>query len=414
MYPLKIAFISYEYPPDTVTGGIGTYTYQIARLLTKQNFDVYIFAGSHTQSGRSIENGVTIQRVQCTGPHDFQKNVVPHFEKEHTSQPFYLIESPEIHANALEIKRRFPSIPLNVRLHASNYLVESFKKKYIPLQNKLRFFLGALRRGKWDLGYWRRYDYKNDPDYLFIQLADHITAPTIQMKNWIVKNWNVDPGLVKILENPYVENALFKSAINNNEARTIIFYGRLNVLKGLVTATKAMKRILKDNPSWSWLIIGEDGMAANGKDSMKEWMKKKLKNVQEQVSFYDSVPTESIPRFLQKASVVLIPSLFESYSYVTIEAMCAGKAVIGSEGTGIASLITNNVTGLLADPYSPYEWQGKIQQLINDSTLRKRLGNAACEFVENIQFKNEEIARYYKKLLQEITNSPGCRVLPAS
>lgn len=398
-----MAFISYEYPPDTAIGGIGEYTRQVASLLANEKFDVHIFAGSHIQSNTCIENEITIHRVQCTGPHNFKTNVVPYFEMEHACNPFQLIESPEIHGNAAEIKQSFPTVPLIVRLHASNWLVESFKKQYVPLNTKIRYFLGALRRGKWDLGYWRNYDYKNDADFIFVQLADFISAPTIQMKNWVSINWKINPDKIKVIENPFVENEAFKNAITDNEEQAIIFYGRLNVLKGLITATKAMKQILKNNPGWRWIVIGDDGTAADGKASMKVWMQSQLKNVTAQVTYYDSLPNKKIPELLRQASIVLIPSLFESYSYVTIEAMCAGKAVIGSTNTGIASLIENNVTGRLANPYNNKEWKNTVQQLINDKKLRQRIGKAAREYVESKYLINTEIIAYYKK---EITIVP--------
>jgi len=398
-----LAFISYEYPPYTAIGGIGEYTRQVASLLANEKFDVHIFAGSHIQSNTCIENDITIHRVQCTGPHNFKTNVVPYFEMEHASNPFQLIESPEIHGNAAEIKQSFPTVPLIVRLHASNWLVESFKKQYVPLNTKIRYFLGALRRGKWDLGYWRNYDYKNDADFIFVQLADFISAPTIQMKNWVSSNWKINPDKIKVIENPFVENEAFKNAITDNEEQAIIFYGRLNVLKGLITATKAMKQILKNNPGWRWIVIGDDGTAADGKASMKVWMQSQLKNVTAQVTYYDSLPNKKIPELLRQASIVLIPSLFESYSYVTIEAMCAGKAVIGSTNTGIASLIENNVTGRLANPYNNKEWKNTVQQLINDKKLRQRIGKAAREYVESKYLINTEIIAYYKK---EITIVP--------
>ena len=392
-----MAFISYEYPPYTAIGGIGEYTRQVASLLANEKFDVHIFAGSHIQSNTCIENDITIHRVQCTDPHNFKTNVVPYFEMEHASNPFQLIESPEIHGNAAEIKQSFPTVPLIVRLHASNWLVESFKKQYVPLNTKIRYFLGALRRGKWDLGYWRNYDYKNDADFIFVQLADFISAPTIQMKNWVSSNWKINPDKIKVIENPFVENEAFKNAITDNEEQAIIFYGRLNVLKGLITATKAMKQILKNNPGWRWIVIGDDGTAADGKASMKVWMQSQLKNVTAQVTYYDSLPNKKIPELLRQASIVLIPSLFESYSYVTIEAMCAGKAVIGSTNTGIASLIENNVTGRLANPYNNKEWKNTVQQLINDKKLRQRIGKAAREYVESKYLINTEIIAYYKK-----------------
>jgi glycosyltransferase involved in cell wall biosynthesis len=254
-----------------------------------------------------------------------------------------------------------------------------------------------LRRGKWDLGYWRSYDYKNDPDYCFVKKADFITAPSMQMKNWAVEKWKIDDKRIKVLENPFLENEAFKRARNYNEEHTIIFFGRLNVLKGLITATKAMKHILKNNPSWRWIIIGADGTSADGKTSMKQWMENQLKALISQVTFHDTVAYEEIPFYLRKASIVLIPSLFESYSYVTIESMSAAKAIVGSKNTGIASLIENNVTGILVDANKSDKWINKIQELINNIALRKSIGKAAFAYVEKKHSVNAEIVGYYKE-----------------
>jgi glycosyltransferase involved in cell wall biosynthesis len=145
--------------------------------------------------------------------------------------------------------------------------------------------------------------------------------------------------------------------------------------------------------------VGDDGTSADGKASMRAWMKAELKDVMSQVVFFESVPNAEIPGLLKQASIVLIPSLFESYSYVTVEAMCAGKAIIGSRDTGIASQIDDDVNGLLASPYHVTEWQQKIQQLINDYSLRQRLGKAAKAYADNKYMVNKEIVEYYKSII---------------
>lgn len=399
---MRVAFISYEYPPETATGGIGTYTYQMARLLSDKSADVHIFAGSFTRNDISVDNGVLVHWVKCKDPSDFQIKLLSHFKKEQTIKSFDLAEAPEIHANAKVIKQKYPLLPLIIRLHAPNYLVESLKKKYMPLKNKWRFFLGALRRGKWDLGYWRRYNYLRDADFIFTKSADFIFAPTIQMKNWAVKYWYLNPDLIKVVENPFVKNNTFKNALSDNGEKTIIFYGRLNVLKGLITATLAMERILKKNHEWKWIIVGDDGPAADGRSSMHAWMNVRLQEVKKQVEFYDTVQHDEVPFFLKQASIVLVPSLFESYSYVTIEAMSAGKAVIGSDQTGISSLIKDKKNGMLVDPYKIKHWQYAIQQLIDDEVLRKQLGKAAYRYAENKHSESYKIVEFYKEILQRI------------
>ena len=129
-------------------------------------------------------------------------------------------------------------------------------------------------------------------------------------------------------------------------------------------------------------------------------MEQELKAVREQVMFYNNVAHDQLPMYLKQSSIVLIPSLFESYSYVTIEAMCAGKAVIGSSGTGVASLIQHGVSGLLANPYKADAWCEAIQQLINNKVLRKQLGEAAKNYALEKEEVNKEIVSFYKGLVQ--------------
>lgn len=399
---MRIAFVSYEFPPETAPGGIGTYTLLVANLLSGAGFSVHVFAGSNSKSSILGNDNLVIHRVFCKDPHDFQHLVVEVFSKEHEREPFDLLESAEIHGNALRIKEKYTGLPLHVRLHAGNHLVESLKKKYIPFTGKLRFFLGAARRGKFDLGYWRRYDFKNDPDYQFVKMAEFITAPSRQMKAWTVHNWQILPGKIKILENPFSGAAGLEKARTTNQEQVILFYGRINVLKGLVTATGAMKQILADNPGWEWLVIGDDGFAPNGQGSMKAWMKKVLAPVLSQVEFYDRVTYSDLPAYLRKASIVIVPSLFESFSYVTLEAMYAGKAVVGSRDTGIENLIEDGSNGLLADPLSKRSWIRAIQQLINHPSKREKMGKAAVHFAERRAGAYGEIVNYYRALLPQM------------
>lgn len=403
---MKIALVSYEYPPETPTGGIGTYTVQLAELLSEAGMEVHVFAGSHAGSGTSLEGNLVVHRIHSTDPFAFRHRVVKPFATEQQRSPFDLVESPEINGNAWEIKKAFPHLPLHIRLHAGNQLVESLKKTYLPFHAKLRFVLGALKRGKWDLGYWRRYNPSKDPDYQFVKLADFISAPSVQMKEWAVKYWQLPPSKTDVLQNPFLENTGLQKARTQNQERVILFYGRLNVLKGLVTATRAMKKILKANPGWTWLVVGDDGFAPSGRGSMRNWMKKELKSLSAQVSFSESVSAEHLPSFLQQASIVIVPSLFESFSYVTLEALYAGKVLVGSGDTGIESLIQDRKNGLLADPFRSITWIKALQKLIDDPLLRENLGAEAIKSAEKRQETNQQIVAWYQSLANSSIYQP--------
>lgn len=404
---MQFAFISYEFPPDTGKGGIGTYVSQMAKAMAAQGNETHVFAGSTYRAGSEATDGYRVHRVQCENGNDFKEKVVPVFAAQEAITSFDWIESPEINGNAWEIKKKFPSIPLVVRLHAPNHLVESLKKTYLPFTAKLRFVLGAVRRLKFDLGYWRPYNKNADSDYQFIQLADYITAPSQAMKDWAVDNWQLDAGKITVISNLFFpsQQLLDIPIIEKLTYKRIVFFGRLNVLKGLVNATKAMKKMLQKYPDWQFRVIGDDGPGPDNNITMRNWMKLQLKEVNDRVEFMDGVAYEDLPAAISDSEIVLLPSLFESFSYTCAEAMAAGKAVVGSNNAGMADLIENEKSGLLVNPYKHQEITVALNKLISNNDFRYKMSMQARKNILTKQNANDTVAqyqRYYLNLMQKV------------
>ena len=393
---MRIAIITYEYPPDTGKAGIATYSRQIAEVLAIAGCDVHVFAGSHTRQEDSIESTINVHRVKCSSPQNFNTNVVEVFKNEQMCMAFDIMECPEIHGNAREIKKMYPQIPLVVRLHAPNWLVENLKKKYIPFFAKLRFVIGAIKRGKLDAGYWRTYDILNDTDRQFTLLADAVSAPSQTMKNWAVATWNLPDSGVKVIPNPFVPTLGFLQIPIYTEAinKEILFFGRLNVLKGMVNATIAMKTILKIYPEYSFKVIGDDGPGPKHGQNMKQWMTEQLKDVVERVHFLDGLAYDALPAAIADSEIILLPSLFESFSYTCAEAMAAGKAVVGCQATGMAEMIEHNYSGILVDAAKPTEICKALKRLIEDNDLRYKIAVNARESITT-KYSGEKIAALY-------------------
>lgn len=402
---MRIAFISHEFPPDTGKGGIGTYTSQVAKAMVGAGNEVHVFAGSAYRAGVENIDGYRVHRIKCTDGNDFRHRVLAVFTAQNSVAIFDIIESPEINGNAWEIKKAFPAIPLVVRLHAPNHLVESLKKTYLPFTAKLRYVLGGLRRFKIDLGYWQPYNKNDDADYRFIQCANVITAPSEAMKDWVVKNWQIEAGKIAVIPNIFSASPAFLQIpiVEENKYNRIVFFGRLNVLKGLVNATKAMKKILVQNPDWQFRVIGDDGPGPQNTLSMKEWMQLELKGVLSRVEFLDGMAYEDLPAAISDCEIVLMPSLFESFSYACAEAMAAGKAVIGSDNAGMADLVENNSTGILINPYNYTSIIDSLQKLIVDNKLRYRLGVNARKSILEKQHSPHTVnlfREYYSNLIK--------------
>lgn len=359
-------------------------------------------------SNKKILCEIHFHKVNCLDVLDFRSKVLSVFSAEQYIKAFEIIESPEIHGNAWEIKNAFPQIPLIVRLHAPNYLVEHLKKRYTSLYSKLRYVAGSLRRGKFDLGYWRKYDYLNDADFQFTKIANAITAPSETMKHWAVKHWHLLPEDLIVIANPFIPaEALLEIPINEKAGqKEIVFFGRLNVLKGLVNSTIAMKKILEDFPEYHFTVIGDDGPGLRAEETMKQWMQKKLKNLKDNVSFYEGLDYEKIPAAISNASIALLPSLFESFSYTCAEAMAAGKAVVGSKDTGMEDLIVNNYSGLLVNAGSKKEIYEAVKKLIVNKELRYSISNSARKSIST-SFTGDTLTNQYINFYKNIIASVG-------
>ncbi|MFT4802866.1 MAG: glycogen(starch) synthase [Psychroserpens sp.] len=379
---MRIAYISYEYPPDTGFGGIGTYTWQIAKAMVLQNCKVDVFTASQTREVTEQVEGVCIHRLQVESQNQFNTVVVNKFKQIHSQTKFNLIECAENGVNAIEIVKAYPEIPLVVRLHTPSVLVTRMQNTYVPLLSKFRFVLGALLRGKIDLGFWSKYD-KNqhkDLEYNITLKAKLITGPSQDIKIWANRFWGIDLHNIEIIPNPYLPTKEFLNIPLENSSKTITFYGRLNVLKGCVALTYAIKKVLKKHPKWSFKLIGKNETSHIDNLDMKSWMLSELSSFQSNIEILDWIDYQNIPKILSETEICVFPSLFESFSYTCCEAMSAGRAVVGSRNGGMKELLAGNC-GLLINPENPNEIANALCEFIEDKNLRITYGQNARQKV---------------------------------
>ena len=100
--------------------------------------------------------------------------------------------------------------------------------------------------------------------------------------------------------------------------------------------------------------------------------------VSEAVGF---VPREELARYYERAAVVCVPSQREGYGVVAREAMAHGRPVVVTRVGGLVDAIEDGVTGLLVDAGNDVELRTACERLLAAAALRRRLGEAAREWV---------------------------------
>lgn len=279
-----------------------------------------------------------------------------------------MIESPEVGACAIEIKRKYPRVPLIVKLHSPGVLITKISNSYQPLIQKMRFVAGALRRGRIDLGYWAHTD-KNklsDPEYQICLLADWLYSPSAALKKWVSRYWAIPLNNIKVLPNPFLIDASLYNYDSNRNTRTICFVGKLTVLKGMYALTHAIKKILLLHPDYKVIIAGRDELIPDKKQSMRSWMEEQLSAVSDRVLFTGALDRTAVNELMGNSEICIVPSLWENYPNVVLEAMAAGCAVVASDRGGIPELINDKENGLLIDALDENSIKNAIEKLIND------------------------------------------------
>ena len=186
---------------------------------------------------------------------------------------------------------------------------------------------------------------------------------------------------------PVVYNPINLSGIlppKNDDGKTILFIGRLEWRKGVQVFGTVMPSVLKKNPDVNFIFLGPDSNWHGG-HSLKDHILNQIpEDMKTSVHFLGGVSREKVFEYLQKASICVLPSLWENFPYTCLEAMASGCAVVGSKNGGMAEMIEAGVSGILIDPAKPEEISEAILKLLSDQGLRQRMGERAAARVREV------------------------------
>ena len=97
----------------------------------------------------------------------------------------------------------------------------------------------------------------------------------------------------------------------------------------------------------------------------------------EVVTFLGKRAQETLPDYYVAADVVVMPSLYESFGMVALEAMACGTPVVASQVGGLAYLVRDGETGYLVPDRDPAELADRLSRLLSNPQLRAQMGAQA-------------------------------------
>jgi glycosyltransferase involved in cell wall biosynthesis len=209
---------------------------------------------------------------------------------------------------------------------------------------------------------------------IFKNILTHILANSEETKRTILRNLSkyVDADKIKVIYNGiHVDKRDVKVKPLERiqeKSRGIVLgnAGRLTAQKGQQYLLEVARILKERNLDYTLFIAG------TGK--LKEELNNKIKayKLEEQVILLDFV--EEMERFMCSIDIFLFASAWEGFGYVLAEAMIKAKPVVAFNITSNPEIINEGVTGFLVDYPDVKQFADKVEMLIRDEVLRKKIG----------------------------------------
>ncbi len=164
--------------------------------------------------------------------------------------------------------------------------------------------------------------------------------------------------------------------------RLVLFVGRIEPLKGIDTLLRAIAILKREQSPFSdklcLAIIGGDLGGPEADDAEMQRLKQLREelNLGEFVAFLGSKSQATLQYYYSAAEAVIMPSHYESFGMVALEAMACGTPVVASEVGGLAYLVQDGITGFHVPDRDPEELAGKIRLLLENEDLHREMSAA--------------------------------------
>jgi D-inositol-3-phosphate glycosyltransferase len=218
----------------------------------------------------------------------------------------------------------------------------------------------------------------------------------------------IPPGVALDRFSP-IPRAIAKEQVGlEDRHKNILFAGRIEPLKGIETLLRAIALIQGLAPE----IIEDVSVTIIGGDSWGERPDQEMARLQEIrtelgvidiVTFMAAKAQEELPEYYAAAEMVVMPSHYESFGMVALEAMAMGTPVVASEVGGLAFLIQDGVNGFLVPSRDPEALAERIFTLLNDENCQRQLGQQAALIAKKYDWALivERMLNVYQDVLQE-------------
>ena len=197
------------------------------------------------------------------------------------------------------------------------------------------------------------------------RVARRIISVSTTTRESLIEDYGVEPDKVIVVPNG-IDTSVFKPLDVEEIPYSTLFVGRLCERKNLPRLFEAIGIVRRAVPGVRLYLVGDGELRKELEGLVRE------KGFSDNVSFLGKVSESDLVYWYNRASVFVLPSLFEGFGIVCLEAMACGTPVVATRVPGVVDIIDDGETGILV-PDGAEEMAGAITELLREPELRSTL-----------------------------------------
>ena len=400
MSKINVAMISYHTCPLATlggkdTGGMNVYVREVTRQLGRLGVHVDVFTRSQDEHVphvlHDLGRGNRVVHIPAGPEVPLPKQVLAGHLPQFVKGVIHFAQSRGIHYDLIHSNYWMSGI-------AAISLKDSWNIPILHMFHTLGLMKNRVARTENE----KEGEYRITGERKVLAGADRIVAATLAELSQLQFLYKANGSKISIVP-PGVDTLHFYP-IHKDEAKeyvgiqpscnVLLFVGRIEPLKGLDVLFEAIIQMRQNgvfnHTPFCLSVIGgdpEESLEAMSAEMLH------LKSLRDQFGLQDMVALlgrrsqDSLPYHYSAAEVVVVPSHYESFGMVALEAMACGTPVVASDVGGLAYLVKDGQTGFTVPVAEPAALAEKLTLLLQDQELRQRMGQQAAEYAREYSWE---------------------------
>ena len=391
-----------EYPPF-FGGGISTYCFFTAKMLSENGHEVTVFINDNSTSSVTVvyHSSVRIVRFNPTNSksssylghsacvsYEFAQIIKNFIEdegkpdiiesQEYLGIAYYLLQFKHLHYDWCK------DVPVLITMHSPAFLYLEYN--HVPLYKYPNYWIGEMER-------------------FCMRAADFVVSPSKYLVDEVSERVDLSSQIINVIPNPFESSNILTEHDVEELSKGIVFFGKLSVQKGTFKLLQYFQNLWDEGfLEPLFLIGGQDIVYHPEGQSMGDLVKsrysgaiaKGLLHLEEKIE-----PTKIYNR-LRNSKVVIVPSTVDNLPYVVMEIMSIGLIALVSKQGGQSEIVDDGINGFVFDHEIPGSFAKQLKRILNLTThQRKQISTSAINKI-NEAFSLDVIYRQKYSLLQKI------------